>query len=367
MIRICRQSPLRRRRPEERNSLHAVTAAIEERIERLHSQGLIDLHFDLPMELFEKREQGDLLATQFLPQFEAGKIALVAAAVFIEERYLPDKALPVALGQIARLYAEADRSERVVICRSYREIMAARAAGRIGFLITMEGAEPVGTDLDLLRIFYELGLRVMGLTHARRNAVASGGIFAAAGSPAEGLTPFGRKLVAECEALGIIIDLAHINAAGFDEIVAMTKKPLIVSHSNARRFYDIERNVSDAQIRMIGDRRGVVGINSVLVSAEKETATLDRYVDHIEHVIELIGVDGVGIGFDFFEFIYRQWPESSRRNLAGKLAEPHFIPDLADHSHARNLTRRLIERGFSDEEIEKILFRNWLRILEELL
>jgi len=344
-----------------------MTAAIEERIERLHAQGLVDLHFDLPMELFEKREQANLLTTQFLPQWEAGNISVLAAAIFIEERYLPDKALPVALGQIARLYAEVSQAKRVVICKNYREIVAARAAGKIAFLITMEGAEPIGTDLDRVRIFYELGLRVIGLTHARRNAAASGGIFAPTGSPAEGLTAFGRKLVEECEALGIMIDLAHINAAGFEEIVSMTKKPLIVSHSNARRFYDIERNMSDAQIRMIGNRRGVIGINSVLVSPQKENATLDGYVDHVEHVAALIGMDGVGIGFDFFEFIYRQWPESARRELAGKLAEPHFIPELRNHSHARNLTRRLIERGFSDQDIEKILFRNWMRIFEELL
>jgi membrane dipeptidase len=344
-----------------------MTASIEERIERLHAQGLVDLHFDLPMELFEKREQADLLTTQFLPQFEAGNIGVVGTAIFIEERYLPDKALPVALGQISRLYAETAESDRFVICKSYREIVAARMAGKIAFLITMEGAEPIGTDLDRVRIFYELGLRVIGLTHARRNAAASGGIFAPSGSPAEGLTDFGRKLVEECETLGIMIDLAHINVAGFEEIVAMTKKPLIVSHSNARHFYDIERNMSDAQIRMIGKRRGVIGINAVLVSPRKEKATLDGYVDHIEHVAGLIGIDGVGIGFDFFEFIYRQWPESARRELAGKMAEPHFIPELTNHSHARNLTRRLIERGFSDEDIEKILFRNWLRIFEELL
>jgi len=81
----------------------------------------------------------------------------------------------------------------------------------------------------------------------------------------------------------------------------------------------------------------------------------------------LIGVDCVGIGFDFFEFIYEQWPDSKKQDLAAKLTKPHFIPDLRNHSHARNLTGKLIERGFSDEQIEKILFRNWLRIFEEIL
>src|SRR6202043_4038850 len=154
--------------------------------------------------------------------------------------------------------------------------------------------------LNLLRVFYELGVRSIGLTHARRNAAGHGGVFAPSGSSRDGVTAFGRELVRECEALGVIVDLAHINPAGFDEILSITTKPPIVSHANARRFYDIERNVSDEQIKAIGQRRGVIGINSVLVSPRKEEATLDRYVDHIEHVVDLIGIDGVAIGFDFF-------------------------------------------------------------------
>ena len=342
-------------------------SSTDQHITRLHSHGLIDLHFDLPMELYEKREKPGLFAAEFLPQWQAGDMGVVAAAVFIEDRYVPDKALPVALAQIARLCAEMENSDQVRLCRSFAEIKAARAAGKIAVLITMEGVEPIGTDLDLLRIFYQLGVRVVGLTQFRSNAAGHGGIFAASGSPPEGLTEFGRQVVRECERLGIILDLAHINPAGFQEIVDLTKRPLIVSHSNARRYHDIERNVSDEQIRMIGARGGVIGVNAVLVSARREDATLDCYVDHIEHLAGLIGMDGVGIGFDFFEFIYRQWPEERRRSLAARSREPHFVPDLSDHSHARNLTRKLIERGFSDEDIEKILFRNWMRILEERL
>ena len=93
----------------------------------------------------------------------------------------------------------------------------------------MEGAEPLGDDLNLLRVFFELGARSIGLTHARPNAAAHGAIFAASGSPPEGLSAFGRDLVRECEALGVIVDLAHINSAGFAEVVDLTTMPLIVS------------------------------------------------------------------------------------------------------------------------------------------
>jgi membrane dipeptidase len=341
--------------------------SVEERIERLHAGGVIDMHFDLPMDLYEKRERRDVLKTEFLPEFKAGNISVLGAAIYIEDRYLPEKGLRVALDQIARLYAETAASERFAICKSYREIQDARETDKIAFLITMEGIEPLGTDLNQLRVFYELGVRSVALTHARSNAAGHGGIFAASGSPREGLTAFGREVVRECETLGVIIDLAHINPAGFEEILSITTKPPIVSHTNVRRYYDIERNISDEQIRIIGEGRGVIGVNSILVSPREEESTLDHYVDHIEGIANLIGTDSVGIGFDFFEFIYRQWPESRQKELAAKFTTPHFIPDLTNHSHARNLTLRLIERGFSDVDIEKILRGNWLRIFKEWL
>jgi len=341
--------------------------SIEERIDRLQAGGVIDLHFDLPMDLYEKRERKNVLETEFLSELEAGNIGVVGVAIYIEDRYLPDMGLRVALDQIARLYVETQACQQFAICKNYREIQQARAKDKIALLITFEGVEPLGMDLDLLWIFYKLGVRAIGLTHARSNAAGHGGIFASRGSSPEGLTNFGRDLVRECEALGVIIDLAHINPAGFNDVLSMTTKPPIVSHTNVRRYNDIERNISDDQIKMIGKRRGVIGVNSVLVSAKKEESTLARYVDHIEHIANLIGIDGVGVGFDFFEFIYSQWPESAKRELADKLITPQFIPDLKNHSHARNLTRKLIERGFNDEEIKKILRGNWLRIFEKWL
>jgi membrane dipeptidase len=341
--------------------------SVAERIDRLHTGGIIDLHFDLPMDLYEKRDRKNVLETEFLPELEAGKIGVIGAAIYIEDRYLPEGGLRVALDQIARLYAETEQCGRFPICKSYREIQKARGADKIALLITMEGVEPLGTDLDLLRAFYELGVRSVGLTHARSNAAGHGGVFGASGSSSEGLTSFGQDVVRDCERLGVIIDLAHINRAGFDEIFSITTKPPIVSHTNVRRYYDIERNISDEQIEMIGERGGVIGINSVLVSPKEEESTMDRYIDHIQHVADLIGIDCIGIGFDFFEFIYRQWPEPRQQELAAKFTTPHFIPDLRNHSHARNLTRRLIERGFTDEQIEKILRGNWLRIFQQVL
>jgi membrane dipeptidase len=341
--------------------------SIEQRINRLQADGVIDMHFDLLMDLYEKHGRENVLKNEFLPEIKAGNIDVIGAAIYIEDRYLPDMGLRVALGQIARLYVETQRCRQFAICKSFSEIQKAREEGKIALLITMEGAEPLGTDLNLLRIFYEVGVRSIGLTHARSNAAGHGGIFAAGGSSPEGLTQFGRDLVRDCEELGVIIDLAHINPAGFDDILSIMTKPPIVSHTNVRRYYDIERNISDDQIKMIGERGGVIGVNSVLVSPKEEESTLDHYVDHIEHITNLIGIDGVAIGFDFFEFIYNQWSEPAKKQLADKFTTPHFIPDLRNHSDAANLTRKLIKRGFNDEQIEKILRGNWLRVLAKWL
>src|SRR5438874_6625244 len=339
----------------------------QQRTDRFHADGIVDFHFDLLIDLYEKRDRPGALVSHFLPEFETGGIGVLGVAIYIEDRYMPEMGLRVALDQVARLYAEVEQTQRFAICKTFAEIEQALAANKIVLVITMEGVEPLGEDLNLLRAFYELGVRSVGLTHARRNPAGSGGIFKPSGSPRDGLTNFGRDVVRECERLGIVIDLAHINPKGFEDIVDLTSKPIIVSHTNVRKFYDIERNISDAQIKIVGQRGGVVGVNAILVSPDRETSTIDRYVDHIDHVIDLIGIDGVGIGFDFCEYLFQQMSESVRADLAAKLTKPHFIPDLTNHSHARNLTRKLIERGFSDDQIRKILRDNWLRIFKELL
>ena len=208
----------------------------EEKISRLHSGGVIDLHFDLPLILFLSRPRRNFVATDFLPEFEAGDIGVLGVALYVEDQYVPDQSLRVALDQVALLRAELEATPRLALCKTFAEVEQARVAGRIALLLTMEGAEPLGDDLNLLHIFHELGLRAISLTHARKNAAAAGGIFAASGSPSTGLTTFGRELVQECERLGIMLDLAHINPAGFEEICALTSKPLIVSHTNARHF-----------------------------------------------------------------------------------------------------------------------------------
>ena len=339
---------------------------MQSRIDRLHAPGLIDLHYDLGMDLYEKRREPGVLVRDYRDDMRAGGMGLVAAAIYLEDRYVPEMALRVALAQIARIVAEAQDPEAArdfVVCRNLRDIDAAREAHKIALVITMEGVEPLGTDLNLLHIFHQLGVRVIGLTHVRRNMAGDGGVFAPQGSSRHGLTAFGKDVVRECEALRILVDLAHINPAGFDDILSIATRPLAVSHSNARKFYNIERNMSDDQIRAVGGAGGVIGVNAVLVSPAKEETTIDRYIDHVEHIAALAGGDAVAIGFDFFERIFNRLAPAER----AVLGHIHFVPDLNNHSHARNVTRRLIERGWPDADIAKFLYGNWLRLLRATL
>lgn len=325
------------------------------------------MHFDLPLGLLWQQQRRNIVARDFLPQFQAGNIGLLGVAVYLEDEDVGADALRIALDQVALLQREIETTPQLTLCRSFTDIRAAERSRSIGLLLTMEGVEPLGEDLHLLRVFYELGLRSLSLTHARVNAAAAGGVFAPTGSPKSGLTNFGRELVRECERLGILLDLAHINAAGFSEVVRLTTKPLIVSHTNARRFYNLERNISDEQIRMIGDRGGVIGVNALLVSPRDQEATVDRYVDHIEHIVSLIGIDGVGLGFDFCEFLWKQMPIAERDEMESRLARPNFSPELSHHGHAQNVVRKLRERGFNAVELQKILRGNWLRVLRQVL
>lgn len=342
--------------------------SLDARINRFHMPGIVDMHFDLPLDLYDRRAQQGLLRDEFVPELRAGGVSLIGAALFVEDKDLPEMGLRVALDQVARLYDEvALAADDVMICRNYADVEQARATGKIGVLLTMEGVEPLGADLHLLRVFYELGVRSVGLTHARRNAAGDGGLFAPSGSSPAGLSRFGRTVVKECQRLGILLDLAHLNAAGVDDVLALSDGPLIISHTNPRRFHDIERNSSDAQIRAVGARGGVIGINAVLLSAQKERATLDHFVDQVAYVADLAGIEAVGIGFDFIEFLFRHWTAEQQAAISTAMIGAHPVPGLTNHSDARNLTRQLIARGFDDDEIAQVLYGNWLRVLRTVI
>src|SRR5438309_11914236 len=124
----------------------SLQTAVEKRIDRLHAPGIVDFHFDMPRDLYEKRGRANVLDADSLAELEAGDTGVLGVAIYIEDRYLPEMALRVALDQVARIHAESDASGRFAVCKNYQEICRARQTGKIALLVTMEGVEPLGAD-----------------------------------------------------------------------------------------------------------------------------------------------------------------------------------------------------------------------------
>ncbi|MEG1365461.1 MAG: membrane dipeptidase, partial [Cetobacterium sp.] len=211
------------------------------------------------------------------------------------------------------------------------------------------GIEKNIQDIEKL---YELGIRHGNLTWNEENELGTG----VKGNSERGITEKGRKLLKKMEDLGMIIDVSHANEKSFWDILESTKTPIIASHSNAQTLCNVARNLSDEQLRAIAKRRGVVGINSYknFIDVSEENQTLERLVDHIDYMVKIMGIDYVGLGFDFGEYF----------DPDGKLYGPK---GLEKPEEAKNILNVLGSRGYSKEDIEKIAFKNFFRVIKEIL
>ena len=337
---------------------------INNRVKNLHDQAfIVDAHFDLPLDVAFRRERGEqkVVESSYIDDFRQGGVDLIVSAMFVHDYFLPELGLRKALDQISFLHDEIDESPGLLrLCRTVDEARAAKNDGEIGLFLSLEGAEPLQNDLGLLRIFHELGVRGLGLVWSRRNYVADGAFFTAVKEGIKGgLTPFGVKLIEKAEQLGIVIDLSHINDEGFSDVLEIVSRPVVVSHSNCRALADTKRNLTDEQIEKIAENGGVIGMNSVNMFTDptKEKATVSDLIDHVDHIVKIGGIDHVGIGFDicngFTDYL--------------KLEDPLPAYDIiTSHRHLPEFTTGLIERGYSDEEIMKILGGNFLRVYEAI-
>ncbi|MDP9308007.1 MAG: dipeptidase, partial [Actinomycetota bacterium] len=209
-------------------------------------------------------------------------------------------------GQIIDLLEALASGGDVRVARSAKEVEAALNGGPLAAILHLEGAEPIDPDLDNLGGFYDRGLRSLGLVWSRPNVFAKGVPFRFPSSPdiGGGLTEAGRRLVAECNRFGILIDLAHLNECGFWDVTGLSAAPLVASHSNAHALSPNSRNLTDPQIDEIGRSGGIVGITfhaGMLTEAGGVDAStpLARVIDHVDYVADRIGIDHVGFGSDF--------------------------------------------------------------------
>ena len=271
---------------------------------------LLDAHFDVLLDVLSYRKKGErkVLERRHFQNLKEAGISTIICSLYISDIFLPEGALRNALDQISALKEELEESRELFsLCRNSSEAKAASEKGKIGLFLSLEGAEPLGNDIFLLRSFYDLGVRLVGLTWSRRNYAGDGSSFDPADAPRHpgGLTKFGRELVMEAQKMGMVIDVSHLNDPGFYEVAELIKAPFIASHSNCRALCGSARNLKDDQIKMIAESGGVVGLNaySPFVSDNEADRNTDKFFEHLQHITQVAGIDNVGLGLDLCDCI----------------------------------------------------------------
>ncbi|WP_432666183.1 dipeptidase [Wukongibacter baidiensis] len=342
---------------------------MNEKVKKIQRESLIvDAHLDLLYDVDFKRRMGEtkVIENRYLPEFKEGGVNLVVSSIYIDDTFLPEMALRKAMNQVSVLYSEIDESpDKIMLCKSFKDIEKAIEEEKIGIMLSFEGVEPLYDDLSLLRVFYELGVRLVGLTWSRRNFAADGCSFKKGRELTRGgLTDFGVRLVEEAENLGMIIDVSHLNDEGFWDIMEITKKPIIASHSNTRTLVNIPRNLTDDQIKAIASKDGVIGMNvaSLLVADSDKNANIEHLLNHVDQIAKVVGVKHVGLGFDFCD---RLFENSSPQSLEKLPRKPFDV--MKGHDELDIFIDGLINRGYGEDEIKMIIGENFLRLYRQIL
>lgn len=258
---------------------------------------------------------------------------------------------------------------KVVVVRSTRDIVDAKAHGKLGIILGTQGANCLEDDLDVASIFHLFGIRIMQLTYSERNSIGFG-CFEAVD---QGLTYFGTQVVRELNRLGVLIDLSHAGERTALEAVGATTRPVILSHSNPRAICENPRNVSDRLIRAVAGTGGVIGISTYSnFINDRRWPTLSDYSEHVAYVADLVGIDHVGIGTDLFEGRSRLEFERAAFWRYSDTVRPYTSLETR-HAEgfdgARSvplLTKALLTRGFDESDVVKIVGANFLRVFEDV-
>ena len=379
-------------------SATAQTKVDAARVDRLLQRAVvIDLHDDTTQmivdegyNLGEKHDFGQV----DIPRMRAGHVAGLFLSIWTDsDRYTPVEAIRRTLQQIDAVRREIARHPGdLELATSAADILAARKRGHIAMLMGVEGGHAIDSDLSVLRSYAELGVRYLTLTHTNHTPWADSSSLAGTHN---GLTDFGRQVVREMNRLGMMVDISHVSDKTFLDALETSEAPVIASHSSSRALASAARNMTDEMLRAIAKKGGVVHVNyyegfldngfaereKVLKAEQAEQNGIDdrtpkfgdrsqngpavrqinaqriaklgrlplsRLLDHFEHIVKVAGVDHVGLGSDFDG------------------ADDLFPEGMEDISKTPNLVRGLMERGFSDEDILKILGGNTLRAMREV-
>jgi membrane dipeptidase len=279
-----------------------------------------------------------------LPYAQQFTIATVARLLRIEA----GEDAPVALDEHLGFEMPQDP---LTFIHSAAELEENIEQGEFSAILHFEGAEMIDEHLHALETFHSAGLRSLGIVWSRSNIFGHGVPFDYARSPdtGPGLTDLGKALVQGCNELGIMIDLSHLNEKGFWDVAALSAAPLVATHSNAHALCPSTRNLTDKQLDAVAESDGVVGVNFNCAflrpdGARDSNTPLEVMADHVDYLVNRIGIDRVALGSDFDG---AQMPN-----------------DLSDCSKLPNLVATLRTRGYDDDALRKIGYRNWIRVLE---
>lgn len=289
---------------------------------------------------------------------------------------VPEEAYQSSIEEISKqLNVIATYSDRMMLIRGYSDIAQAKKLSKLGVLINFQNSAAIGTDLKRLDLFYDLGLRQIQLTFNWKNFVGDG----CTERTQAGMSYFGVDLVHRMNELGMIVDVGHTGYQTTLDAVEVSRVPIVYSHTNCKALCNNPRNKTDDQIKALAARGGVMGLTCFnWFVSDKPNSTLDDLLDHFDHVRKLVGVDYVGIGSDFSIAGWpgkapdAQWEEHKRiygerewKALHGRF--PPYIDAVNGPQRYRVIAQGLQRRGWSSDDLEKVLGLNLMRVYKQVL
>lgn len=272
--------------------------------------------------------------------------------------------LPATMALIADMHAVVRaHSDQVMQVIDIDDISAAKTSQRIGIIFGFQDTSPIGDNLRLLSVYRTLGVRIMQLTYNHHNLVGAGCLEPEDG----GLSVFGRQVIAEMNRLGILIDLSHCGPLTTMEAIDGSRKPVAITHANPFTRCPHPRNKSDAVLKQLASRGGVVGavVFPPLLTGQPH-ATLADYLDTIDSLVDLVGIDHVGLGPDFMEEMPAEVAAQALRGMDPKVLQLFMAVQptvgFESISACANVTDGLLQRGYSVGDTQKIIGGNWLRL-----
>jgi membrane dipeptidase len=312
-------------------------------------------HLDWP-----RMKQGGLIGGFFAVYVPSESVGIDADELMAQAQYDVPLSSPLALptsqqvtAHMAALLIRIERASKgeVKICRTAADIRHCMDAGKLAAILHIEGAEGIDPDLYMLDVLYESGLRSIGPVWSRPNIFGHGVPFRYPSTPdtGPGLTDRGIELVRACNRLKIMIDLSHLNEKGFWDVARLSDAPLVATHSNAWEICRHSRNLTDKQLGAIRESRGMVGVNFATSfirpdGMRNDDTPLEEMIRHMDHLIEHVGVDGVGLGSDF-----------DGATIPAEIGDVRGLPRLVD---------AMRRHGYDEATLRKLCYENWVNVLE---